>query len=139
MIPIRARGGRHTDEEEPTLYILSDDEVGIAIADLLQAEGHRVTLVDESYDSNDVPGYVGDPADATVLAETDVGAASTVVITTLSDSQTFLIAQLVRARYGVPRVITLVNDPDRVPLFAAAGHEPFCVTTALSEALVEVV
>ena len=140
MIPIQAKGGDSSNgAEETTHYILGGTHIGIAIAHQLQAAGHRVAIVDESYESNDIPGFVGDPADINVLAESGVGAASTVIVAMRSDSRNLLIAQLVRARFDVPRVVAFVDNPDRLPLFADAGHEPFCVTTALSEALVEVI
>ncbi|AUV82470.1 potassium transporter TrkA [Salinigranum rubrum] len=140
MIPTRSqRGGASKEAEEITHYILGGDHVGVAIAEQLEANGHRIAIVDESYDSHDIPGFVGDPSAPDALSESGVGAASTVVVATRSDRRNLLIAQLVRARFDVPRVITLVNDPDRLSLFVDAGHEPFCVTTALSETVGEAI
>ena len=75
----------------------------------------------------------GDPATIDALVDAGVATASTVIVATRSDRRNLLIAQLVRARFDVPEIITFVNDPDRVPLFAEAGHEPFCVATAIAE------
>lgn len=134
---IRARRGDSSNEEEATHYVLGGDHIGTAIAQQLQIDGHRVALIDESYESDDIPGLSGDPVEFKVLSEAGVDAASTVIVATRSDPRNLLIAQLLRARFDVSRVVAFVDNPDRLPLFADAGHEPFCVTTALSEALVE--
>jgi Trk K+ transport system NAD-binding subunit len=123
------------DVEEPVYYVLGGGHAGVAIAERLRTDGHRVVTVDRSYRPGDVPGFVGDPTDLSVLSETGIERASTVVVAMRSDRRNLLVAQLVRSRFDVPRIIGFVNDPDRRPLFTEAGHEPFCATTALSEAL----
>lgn len=120
-----------------TYCVLGDDQLGIAIAERLHAAGDHVTVVNERHDSADVLGTKGDPADPDTLTDAGVATADMVVVSTRSDRRNLLIAQLVRSTFDVPRIVVLVNDPDRHDLFAAAGHEPFCVTTALSEQLTE--
>ena len=140
MTPIRARGSESFgDAEEPVHYVLGGGHVGVAIAERLRADGHRNVTVDRSYRPGDVPGFVGDPTDPDVLSEAGIERASTVVVAMRSDRRNLLVAQLVRSRFDVPRIIAFVDDPDRCPLFTDAGNEPFCATTALSEALGEVV
>lgn len=140
MIPIRSSGGEPPDETEAiTHYVLGGTPAGVAVAEHLQATGRDVAVVDDSYEPSDVPGFSRDPTTVEALSESGVGDASTVVVATGADRRNLLVAQLVRTRFDVPRVIAFVNDPDRLPLFEAAGHEPFCVTTALSEAFGEAV
>ncbi|MDS0298296.1 NAD-binding protein [Halogeometricum sp. S1BR25-6] len=124
---------------QATHYVLGGAHVGTAIAERLRDGGHRVVIVDESYESRDIPGVTGDPAVVDVLSESGVESDSTVVVATRSDRRNLLIAQLVRARFDGPRVIAFVNDPERRSLFTDAGHESFCVTTTLSDAVGEVV
>jgi trk system potassium uptake protein TrkA len=116
-------------------YVLGGGPVGAAVARQLGAEGHSVAVVDESHDPETVPGVRGDPADVEVLAEAGVADAGTVVVATRSDRRNLLVAQLVRARFGVERTVVLTNVPDRMEPVAAAGHEPVCATTALATAL----
>lgn len=139
MLPNRKESDSAGEVEETAHYVLGGDHVGVAISERLQASGRRVAIVDEAYEPGDVPTFVGDPTDVDVLSDAGVESASTVVVTMRSDRRNLLVAQLVRARFDVPRIVVLVNDPDRLPLFTEAGHEPFCATTALSEALGEVV
>jgi Trk K+ transport system NAD-binding subunit len=140
MSPTRStRGGSTEEARDSTHYVLGGEHVGIATAERLRANGHRVVFVDEAHDADTVPEFAGDPAAVDVLSASGVGNASTVVVATHSDSRNLLIAQLVRAQFDVPRVVVIVNDPDRRSLFAEAGHEPFCATTALAEAVGDVV
>lgn len=123
--------------QEATHYVLGGARAGTVIAEQLHASGHRVAIVDDAYESTVVPGVVGDPVDSGVLAEAGVATASAVLVMTRSDRRNLLAAQLVRTRFDVPRIITLVHEPDRRSLFADAGHEPVCMTTILAEAVDE--
>jgi len=128
-----------SDVTDITHCVLGDDQLGIAIADRLHADGTPVAVVNERYESEAVPSTVGELTDRTLLAAAGVDGAETVIVGTRSDRRNLLLAQLVRSRFDVPRVVALVADPDRCDLFADAGHEPFCVTTALSEQVIETV
>jgi len=124
---------------EATHYVLGGGAVGAAVVRRLRNDDRRVELIDESYDDPELPGHRGDPADARVLEDAGVKEASTVVAATGSDARNLLIAQLVRCRFGVSDIVVRVNEPDRHDPLVAAGHEPVCATTALSEALVDTV
>lgn len=140
MTPPRAKDNDSSDEtRRATHYVLGGADVAIAIAEQLQAAGHRVAIVDDSYESGDIPGFTGDPAAVDVLVESGVETASTVIVVTGSDRRNFLVSQLVRSRFDVERVVAFVNAPDRIPLFADAGHDSFCVTTAIAETFGETV
>jgi trk system potassium uptake protein TrkA len=144
---------RSTETDSPggtaaaTHYVLGGQHLGAAVARRLQAEGHHVRLVEAP---DDIPGaretpddlsgidvVRGDPTEVEVLAAAGMSETSTVVVATGSDRRNLLIAQLVATRFDPYRVLVLANAPPRIELFAEAGHEPICVTSALSEALVE--
>ncbi len=134
---------RHTENVSPddtaqsTHFVLGGEHVALAIAERLQTSGHAVTVVDETYDSEAVPGIEGNPTDVELLTDSGVDGPSAVIVGTRSDSRNLLIAQLVRAHFDIPRTVVLVNDPERLSLLAEAGHEPLCVTTLLSETVTE--
>ena len=98
-----------------------------------------VCVVDESYERSETPGFRGDPTDVRTLEAAGIGNASAVVVATDSDSRNLLIAQVVRTRFEVPKVVVLANDPDRLDTFTEAGHHSVCATAALSDALVETI
>jgi len=118
--------------------VLGGGPVAAAIARSLHADGHLVTAVDEGTDGAPDHRVVrGDPADLQQLAAADIGDDSTVIVATPRDERNLLLAQLVRTHFGVADVVVRVNDPDRHDVVAAAGHDPFCVSTVLSTALVD--
>jgi len=124
---------RSTDPEtatEPSHVVLGDTRSGV-IARRLRADGHATAVVSETHEQGD---GVTDPG---TLADAGVGDAATVIVTTRSDSRNLLVAQLVRAHFDVPRLLVLVNDPDRTAALAEAGHEPVCVASAVSESVVK--
>jgi trk system potassium uptake protein TrkA len=118
-------------------FVLGGGRTGVAIAEQLQTDGHPVTVVDEECAATDVPAVEGTPTDLDHLTEAELETASTVIVVTQSDAQNFLIAQLVRTHFDIPRIIVLVNDPERLDPLAKAGHEPLCVPSALSETVTE--
>jgi len=132
-----------SDESDPPVevtraeqYVLGGGHVGEVATRRLRAADHAAAHVDESYDSTEIPGLRGDPADLHTLREARVSDASTVIVAARRDRRNLLIAQLVSARFDVPEVVVLANAPDRLDAFAEAGHEPVCVTSAVSDALV---
>lgn len=125
------------DTVDTEYYVLGGESVGRAVARRLSATGQSVVVVDETHDTDDIPGIRADPGDLTALAETGLGDAAGVVVATREDGRNLLIAQLVSAHFDVEHVRVLVNDPERSALVAAAGHDPISATAALADALVD--
>jgi trk system potassium uptake protein TrkA len=122
---------------EQACYVLGDSHLGTAVARRLRSDGYTVSLVDDLIDPAGTPRPGEGAANPRQLREAGVGEASTVVVATRSDSRNLLIAQLVRAHFDVSEVVVLANAPDRLEVFAEAGHDPVCATAALSDALAE--
>lgn len=140
----RSSGGRNRQSNDlpagerpgPDHYVLGGGPVGQAIARQLRSEGHTVGFVDETADLD--PGDVrGDPGELATLERSSVAEASTAVVAGSSDRRNFLIAQLLATNFDVPRVLVRVNDPDRVDVLGAAGHEPICAASVLATAVAE--
>ncbi len=129
---------RNPPEDDATgdYYVLGGGPIGEAVAQRLRDAGNRTSIVDESYESTDIPGYQGDPADLQILKNAELTDESTIIVATRKDRQNLLIAQLVSAHFNVGRIIVVANSPDKHDLLAEAGHDPVCATTAISEALV---
>lgn len=136
---------RYTPEEtvrregESNYVVLGGGPIGSSIARRLHADRYAVHLVDESKNSPDIPGFRGDPAKIRDLEEADLSEVSTAIVTTQSDRRNLLIAQLVRAKFDVNRIVVLTNDPEKRDLFEAAGHDAVCATTAISTAISEAI
>jgi Trk K+ transport system NAD-binding subunit len=123
--------------ETPDYCVLGGGRVGEAITRRLHADGHPVTAVGETCDATGYATVRGDPALVRHLEAADIDDGSTVVVATPRDERNLLLAQLVRTHFDAARVVVRVNDPDRRDLVAEVGHEPFCVASALSEAIVD--
>lgn len=130
-------GGPSEGADDPTCYVLGSGPLGTALARRLRASENTVCVVDGPDGPSEPDVIRGDPTDVRTLEAAGMGAASTVVVATPSDRRNLLVAQLVRTAFEVPRIVVLVNGPDRFELLEAAGHEPICATTILSDALVE--
>lgn len=138
MKPKPSRGSRKPDDvTEAEHYVLGGGHIGEVLAKRLSEDGYRVALVDDSYDSSELPGQKGDPAELHTLKEAGLSDASTVLVVTQLDRRNLLIAQLVRTHFDVSRILVLSNIPERDTLFEEAGHEPVSATTALSDAIVD--
>ena len=123
-------------DAEREYYVLGGGHVGASVARRLHADGHSVTVVDETHDSDEIPGFRSDPGTVQALEEAGVTDTSTVVVARSCDSRNLLTAQLVSAHFDVSDVVVLVNVPDRCVIFEEVGHEPVCATTTLSDGLV---
>ncbi|WP_433634362.1 NAD-binding protein [Halomicrococcus sp. NG-SE-24] len=122
---------------EAEYFVLGGAHLGTSIARRLHAEGHPVSIVDETHDSTELPGLHGNPENIQVLEEAGVSETSTVIVATSRDSRNLLIAQLVRVHFDVSEILVLVNTPDRYDLVAEVGHEPICATTVLSDTVLD--
>ncbi len=129
--------GSRSKPTEADHYVLGGGTLGAAVARFLQADGHAVTLVDETAGSTDCPTVEASPTDVAALRAAGVTNASTVIVAARSDRRNLLVAQLVRTQFDGPRVIVLANTVDRVDAFDDAGYETVCVTSALGAAVAE--
>lgn len=125
------------DNPEGSFCVLGSGPVAETIARHLHADGHTVTVVGDAADAADHRIVRGDPTDLQRLEAADIAPDSTVIVATPRDERNLLLAQLVRTHFDVTDVVVRVNDPDRHDPVVAAGHDPFCVTTVLSTALVD--
>lgn len=70
---------------------------------------------------------LGDGTDVNRLEEAGARQADVLLALTSQDQDNLIACQIATKRFGVPRTIALVNDPDNEPIFAQLG-----VTTAFS-------
>lgn len=130
---------RSTEYETSSYYVMGGRYVGPAVARRLRVDDHTVCVLDELDDRSETSGFRGDQIDIQTLEAAGVGAASAVIVATESDSRNLLIAQLVRACFGVTNIIVLSNVPEHLDMFTETGHNPVCATSALSDALVNTI
>jgi trk/ktr system potassium uptake protein len=108
---------------------------GWGIAKELVAEGHDVTVIDESDDSfellgDDFPGrfVTGAAIDWDVLKEAGIEGADAFVAVTDGDNTNIVCAQIAREEFEITCSVARVYDPARAELFAGAGVRTVCPT-----------
>ncbi|PSQ05500.1 potassium transporter TrkA [Halobacteriales archaeon QS_6_71_20] len=134
MTDPRPPGDPGTAADEQPYYVLGGRAMSRSLARRLRAKGHDVELLGGTNGAN---SGTGDAVESDATATAAVPPGSTVVVATRSDGRNLRVANLLRARADVDRVLVLVNSPGRVEAFSEAGHEPVCATTALSKTLVD--
>ena len=128
---------RPPDPTDAEVYVLGDGVVGAEVTRRLLEDDHSVALIDGSPGPGEFPANRVEPTDRLALADASTVIVATVIVATSSDSRNLLAAQLIRSRFDVEGVLVVANDPARVDVFADAGHDPVCATTALTDAIVD--
>lgn len=116
--------------------ILGCGRVGAALAQMLTAEGHRVTIIDQNPEAfgrlpPDFPEsniVLGDGTDEDVLQRAGVEQADAFVAATNGDNRNILAAQIARHIFGVKRVMCRIYDPIRQETYNAMGLESISPT-----------
>ena len=109
--------------------------VGSGIAKVLVAEGHDVTVIDESDDAfellgDDFPGrfVTGATIDWDVLRQAGIEGADAFVAVTDGDNTNIVCAQIAREEFEITCSVARVYDPARAELFAGTGVRTVCPT-----------
>ncbi len=79
----------------------------------------------------------GDGSDPRILEEAQANGIDTLLAVTPHDEDNLAICQLARLRFGVPRTLALVNDPDNEDVFRKLGVTTAFSTTRLLSNLIE--
>jgi trk system potassium uptake protein len=118
------------------VVILGCGRVGAALAQMLVAENHSVTIIDQNSDAfarlnPDFPQsntVLGDGTDEDVLRRAGLEKADAFVAATNGDNRNILAAQIARHRFGVRRVMCRIYDPIRQETYNALGLESISPT-----------
>ncbi len=79
----------------------------------------------------------GDGSDPRILEEAQADGTDTLLAVTPNDEDNLAICQLAHLRFGVPRTLALVNDPDNEDVFRSLGVTRVFSTTRLLSNLIE--
>ena len=117
------------------LLILGCGRVGATLANLMNKDGHDVTVIDLSNDAfdrlaADFDGQtiVGDGTDEDVLVRAGIEAADAFAAVTNGDNRNILAAQIAKHTFGVHKVICRIYDPIRQETYNALGLESISPT-----------
>ncbi len=117
------------------VVILGCGRVGARLAGMLEAAGHRVSIIDKEMEAFErlpprFSGLVvlGNGIDEDILEQAGVDRADAMCALTNSDNTNIMASQVAREVFNVPRVITRIYDPERQDTFRMAGLETVCPT-----------
>lgn len=119
-------------------------KVGRFIATDLLADGHDVTIIErvetrceQMLRDYDLLVIHGDTTEVRYLEQARLERADVFVATTGSDEDNFVACQLARTSFGVPRVISRINNPRNEEIFAALDIEGISSTSLISRLIRE--
>lgn len=115
------------------IVILGCGRTGAALARIMAAEGHRVTLIEWNSESLERLGgkftgavITGNGIDEDVLKKAGIEQADVFVALTEGDNRNLMAAQIAKERFRVPKVIAKVNDPIRADAYRERGIYTIC-------------
>lgn len=125
------------------VLILGCGRVGARLANVLDAEGHDVRVLDGNAEafrrlSPDFKGLtiVGQGIDDDVLRRAGIEKADVFAAVTNDDNTNIMASQIAKVLHHVPKVITRIYDPIRQETYQTLGLETVC-PTALGAQLIE--
>lgn len=117
------------------VLIVGCGRVGARLALDLAAEGHQVTVVDGSRQAFDRLGanfkgrmVLGNGTDQHVLEEAGAAETDWFISVTNGDNRNIMSAQVARAIFKIPRVMTRIYDPIRERVYREMGLYTYCPT-----------
>jgi len=118
--------------------------IGAELAHLLDAEGHKLTIIDvdnASFDKlpPDFSGmaFSGDATDEEVLRKAGMEQADAFVAVTRDDERNAMAAQIARQIFDVPKVLCRIYDPLREDFYSGLGLEAISPTRVFVRLLKE--
>ncbi len=126
------------------VVIMGSGRVGAQLAGLLDAEGHKVSVLDNNaYSFRRLPpdfggmALVGNGLDQEALKKAGIEEADAFVAVTQGDNRNVMAAQIAKHIFNVPRVICRIYDPLRQELYQTLGLEAISPTTIFAKILKE--
>jgi trk system potassium uptake protein TrkA len=110
------------------VVIMGCSRVGAQLATMLDAEGHKVTILDvDSFSFRKLPttfngtAIVGSGLDEEVLKKAGVESANVFVAVTQGDNRNVMACQIAKYIYKVPKVVCRIYDPIREEMYRNLG------------------
>jgi trk system potassium uptake protein TrkA len=121
------------------IVILGSGRVGARLAQLMEAEGHEVNIIDGDKVSFDrLPDsfkgrtILGTGIDVDVLKSAGIENADAFAAVTNFDNTNIMACQVAKEIFGVRKVLARIYDPGREQLYHELGLETICPTTLIS-------
>jgi len=110
------------------IIIMGCGRVGAELASVLDAERHKVTILDKDASKFDKlspefkgTAIVGDGTDEEVLQKVGIAQADAFIALTREDERNAMAAQIAKQMFNVPKVVCRIYDPLREEFYASLG------------------
>ena len=117
--------------------------LGRKVAEMLDAAGHDVSVIDESEENlslldSDFDGVtsVGFPMDIEALKNAGIESCDAVAVTTADDNLNITVGQIAKNVFGIENVVSRISDPYRESVFESFGLKSVCPTNMAGEKIV---
>lgn len=124
------------------VVIMGCGRVGAQLATLLDADGHKVTILDvDAHSFRRLPpsfggtALVGDGTDEETLKKAGIAEADAFVAVTQGDNRNVMAAQIAKHIFNVPKVVCRIYDPLRKDIYEALGLDAISPTTVFAKLL----
>lgn len=110
------------------MVVIGCGKIGLELATRLSSIGFNVTLIDKNPESfeklpEDYGGFtvVGDATEREILERAKAGKADLLIVTTEDDATNYFVSVVGAKIFGIPNIISLVNNRENIPLFERTG------------------
>lgn len=124
------------------VIIMGCSRVGAQLAGMLDAEGHKVTIMDvEPYSFRKLPqtfngvALVGSGLEDESLKKAGIEEADVFVSTTQGDNRNVMACQIAKHIYHVPKVVSRIYDPIREEMYRNLGLDTVSPTRVVADLL----
>jgi trk system potassium uptake protein TrkA len=124
------------------IIIVGCGRVGAQLANLLDAEGHEITVLDvNAHSFRRLPpsfggtALVGDGTDEEMLKKAGIAGADAFVAVTQGDNRNVMAAQIAKKIFNIPKVLCRIYDPLRKDVYEALGLDAVSPTTVFAQLL----
>ncbi len=126
------------------IVIMGCGRVGARLADILDKNGHYVTILDnDTYSFRRLPAdfhgtaLLGNGIDEEILRRAGIEEADAFIALTQGDNRNIMSTQMAKHIFNVPRALCRIYDPLRRDLYEKLGLEAISPTTIFAEILRE--
>lgn len=126
------------------VLVVGGGKLGYFLSRTFLSKGYDVTVIDRDQDectwlARHLKATVvhGDGSDPRILEEAGAHSADALLAVTPNDEDNLVVCQLADIRFGVPRTLALVTDPDNEEVFRQLGITGVVSTTRLLSTLIE--
>jgi trk system potassium uptake protein TrkA len=126
------------------IVIMGCGRVGAQLANLLETEGHTISVLDindHSFrrlsPSFNGTALVGDGTDEETLKKAGIDKADAFVAVTEGDNRNVMAAQIAKHIFNIPKVVCRIYDPLRKDIYETLGLEAISPTTVFAQLLKE--